>query len=69
MVYKVMQHLTSMVAATGAGATQEQRSLGRPSTKTYVFAQPSPPPWPRGPMACSVLYSLSTPVCVVTLAL
>ena len=52
MLSEVMQDLPSTGVASGAGAAQAQRSLGRPSTKTYVFAQPSPPPWLRGPMAC-----------------
>ena len=53
MVYKVMQDLASTGAARGAGAAQEQRPVGSPSTNQYMLApQPSPPSWPRGPMAC-----------------
>ena len=63
MVYKVMQDLACTGAARGAGAAQEQRPVGRPSINQYLLAQPSPPSWPRGPMACYVLYRLSVCVC------
>ena len=66
MVSKVMQDLASMGSAcgavSGAGAAAAS-ALGRSSTRTTRLAQPSSPPWPRGPMACSVLYSLSVCVC------
>ena len=52
MVYKVMPDLAFTGAARCAGAALEQRPVGRPSTNHYLLAQRSPPPWPRGPMAC-----------------
>ena len=63
MVYKVMQDIASMGAARCGGAAREQRPVGRQSTDHHLLGQPSPPPWPRGPMACYVLYSLSVCVC------
>ena len=51
MVYNVTQNLASTGAAHGAGAAQEQQPVGRQSMNHYVLAQPSSPPWPRGPMA------------------
>ena len=51
MVYKVMQDIASMGAASCGGATQEQRPVGRPWTK-HVHAgaaQPTPmAPWTDG---------------------
>ena len=52
MVNKAMQNLPYTGTAGSAGAAQEQRPVGRPSINQYLLAQPSPPSWPRGPMAC-----------------
>ena len=52
MLSEVMQDLPSTGVASGAGAAQEQRQVGRQSIKHYLLAQPSSPPRPRGPMAC-----------------
>ena len=62
MVYKVMQDIASMGAASCGGAAQEQRPVGRPSTRTYPLAPPSSPPWLAERMTCPVLCNFS--VCV-----
>ena len=62
MPSKVVQDLTSTGPASRGGAAQEQRPVGRPSTRTYPLAPPSSPPWLAERMTCAVLCDFS--VCV-----